>query len=281
MAKSKTRVSSLAKLLEGAPALVYVLNLEFEIQYASKACAEWVGLELDQLVGQRCVYTSSELDNETRNRLRGLCPPPAIQTERSIQATIFSQDQDKLRYRKVHFTRLDNHGPESTGLIIAIAEASDQPAGERAGNQDYQDLHVQLMTLYRELNANCKLDQLVGSSPAAKRMQRQARVAIECQSDLLIVGPPGTGKAHLAQTIFHERTEPDDQLVTLQGALIDREMLQTKIKEWVYEQRDRTGKDWLLILDVDQLDLAAQQNFTASHRSPNFVYESWQPLPVA
>ena len=59
MAKSKTRVSSLAKLLEGAPALVYVLNLEFEIQYASKACAEWVGLELDQLVGQRCVYTSS------------------------------------------------------------------------------------------------------------------------------------------------------------------------------------------------------------------------------
>lgn len=269
MAKSKTRVPPLSKVLDNTPALAYVLTAEFEIQYANKACTEWTGLEPDQVIGQRCVYASSELDNEVRNRLQGLCPPPTIQTQPSIEATIFCQASGQPRYRKAHFTRLDDPAAETSGLILAIAEPFDQPL-EKSSNQELQDLHLQLALLHRELSAHYSLDQLVGSSAAAERMRRQARVAIECQSDLLIVGPAGTGKAHLANIIFHERTQPDDQLVTLQGGLVDREMLQTKIKEWVYEQREPSGKNWLLILDVDQLDPAAQQELYGFTQIPDF-----------
>lgn len=269
MAKSKTRFPSLSKVLDNTPALAYLLTADFEIQYANKACAEWIGLEHEQMIGQRCVYASSELENEVRNRLQGLCPPPTIQTQPSIEATIFRQASGQPCYRKAHFTRLDDPAAETSGFIFAIAEPLDQPP-EQSSNQDIQDLHLQLARLHRELNAHCSLDQLVGSSAAAERMRRQARVAIECQSDLLIVGPAGTGKAQLANIIFHERTQPEDQLVTLQGALIDREMLQTKIKEWIYEQREPSGKDWLLILDVDQLDPAAQQELYGFTQLPDF-----------
>lgn len=270
MAKSRNRTPSLVKLLEGSPAFAYVLNLEFEILYASKACAEWVGLELDQLIGQRCVYSSSELNNDTRNRVRGLCPPPGIQDKLSMQATVFCEDQAGLRYRHVHFTRLDDQGPESSGLILAIAEASDQTEADRNTHHDSEKLHTQLAAMSRELNANYNLNQLTGQSPAANRMRRQAMIAIACDSDLLVIGPSATGKAHLANTVFHERNQGSGQLVTLHGTLTDREMLQTNIKSWIHDQRGRVGKDWLLILDVDRLDSAAQQELFGFTQIPDF-----------
>ena len=270
MAKSRTRMPSLAKLFEGSPAFAYVLNLDFEILYASKACAKWVGLELDQLIGQRCVYTSAELNNDTKNRVRGLCPPPAIENKPSVQATVFREEQGDVRYRNVHFTRLEVQDMESSGLIFAIAEPSDRSALEPSVNDDSENLHTQLAALSRELNANYSLNHLVGQSPAANRMRRQAMVAIECNSDLLITGPPATGKAHLANTLFNERKQINDQLVTIHGSLTDREMLQKTVKSWVDDQRDRTGKDWLLILDVDQLDSAAQQELCGFIQLPDF-----------
>ena len=93
MAKSRIRPSSLAKLFENSPVLAYVLNLDLEIVYANPSCAQWVGSEVEQLIGQRCIYTSSELDNETKNRIRGLCPPPEIAQTLAIETTIFCEDR--------------------------------------------------------------------------------------------------------------------------------------------------------------------------------------------
>ena len=267
MAKSRIRPSSLAKLFENSPVLVYVLNLDFEIVYANQSCAQWAGIEVEQLIGQRCIYTSSELDNETKNRIRGLCPPPEIAQTLAIETTIFCEDRQGIRYRNAHFTRLDNIETNGNSLIFAITEACDRPAPLHSKEVD---LHTQLTELRHELNAHFTLNQLAGQSPAAQRMRRQANVAIKSDSDVLILGPPSTGKAQLARTIFNERKQTDDQLITLQGATTDHITLQETIKNWVYDQRNRTGKDWLLIKDIDQLNSATQQELFGFTQIPNF-----------
>ena len=270
MAQSRSRTPSVAKLVEGSSTVCYLLNLNFEILYANQACADWVGVPKEQLIGLRCVYSPSELNSGVKNRIRGLCPPPSVITGESVQATISCQHETNIQYRAAFFARLDDRLTESKQMILAIAESSNLLAPKTHDDLASKTLHDALAALNHELAAARTMTHMIGQSPPAIRMRRQAQIAIACQADLLIEGPTATGKSHLAQIIFNERRQPGDQLVTLQGALIERETLQKKIKNWVYDQRDRAGRDWLLILDIDQLSPAAQEELYGFTQLPNF-----------
>ncbi|MCH2177806.1 MAG: sigma 54-interacting transcriptional regulator [Mariniblastus sp.] len=246
------------------------MNLNFEILYANQSCAEWVGIPQEKLIGLRCVYSSTELNNHLKNRIRGLCPPPSLLTGQSANATISRQHEKETHYRSAFFTRLDDRLPESKQVILAIADSSNLLDLDSQNGLASKKLHDTLAALSDELNAAHTMTHLVGQSSAAIRMRRQAQIAIECQADLLIEGPTGTGKAHLAQIIFNERRKSEDQLVTLEGALVDRAILQKKIKNWVYDQQGSAGRDWLLILNIDQLSPAAQEELYGFTQLPNF-----------
>src|SRR3954470_15383874 len=65
----------LARTLENSPAPMFALSGKREIVFANRALAQWLGIELEQLIGRRCDYASGANDPLTA-ACCALCPPP-------------------------------------------------------------------------------------------------------------------------------------------------------------------------------------------------------------
>ena len=73
---SKTTSRFVTRILDKTATPVYVISNDYTVTYANQACADWVGVELEQLIGAKCVYASQSQDNVLQDRVQGLCPPP-------------------------------------------------------------------------------------------------------------------------------------------------------------------------------------------------------------
>src|SRR5258708_2775637 len=78
MGRSRGSTSSLAKVLHGVSAPVYIVDDERRIVFCNRAFCEWRGAEAEQLLGLRCDYcTPAELSGAEAAAF-GLCPPPEV-----------------------------------------------------------------------------------------------------------------------------------------------------------------------------------------------------------
>ena len=78
---AKTTSRFVARILDRTKTPVYLVGNDYVIIYANQACAQWVGIELEQLIGAKCVYASQAQtkgpNDELNQQLEGLCPPPS------------------------------------------------------------------------------------------------------------------------------------------------------------------------------------------------------------
>ncbi len=82
MSFTNDSATELARFLDRGAAPIYVLDEDRQIIFCNAACANWVGLAADALVGQRCNYHSPRSDAqgmpEPAEIAAGLCPPPEV-----------------------------------------------------------------------------------------------------------------------------------------------------------------------------------------------------------
>jgi DNA-binding NtrC family response regulator len=115
------------------------------------------------------------------------------------------------------------------------------------------------------------LDELVGISPAIQRVRDQVSLAARGKTHVLIQGPTGSGREHVAR-LLHRRATPDasEPLVPLWCPLLDAELIQSTVTALMRqlgapaadlagsEQGATLQEPTLLLLDVDQLPPDAQ-----------------------
>ena len=138
-------------------------------------------------------------------------------------------------------------------------------------------LHHALVEIHHRSRLSHQADSLVGVSPFSHRLRRQAKIAAECMSDLLVLGPPGSGREHLARTIHSLRSaEAPGLLIPIDCSIADQELLQSAISETLAQQKrsqltkDSTPTPWLLLLDIDKLNLSAQSELLRFLQLPDF-----------
>jgi DNA-binding NtrC family response regulator len=138
-------------------------------------------------------------------------------------------------------------------------------------------LHSALASIRTQTDRIYGMNSLVGTSPYAHRLRRQVKLAIETEADLLIVGPQGSGKEHLARTIHSCRNRnTSSELLPFHCSIADQPMIQHNIKEIVASRTpsgfhdDPQEQDWLLLLDVDRLGESAQNEILGFFQLPNF-----------
>lgn len=277
MARSRSINSALARLLGASPSPVYLLDAGRTIVYCNAACAKWAGLELDELVGTRCDYHSSEDTTTELAVAAGLCPPPEVfRGDQTSAEVACRQASGKVSRRRAQFIPLSAGGDEIAGVIAVVAEhdiSSDDVARGESADGDAQRLHEKLLGFRGEIRAHLRVDRLVGESPAIRRVRKQVQAAIETPTRVVISGPPGSGRQHLAKAIHYGRQiDKAPRLVPLDCALVDAEILQATIRSvkggpdaWL-SQRPAT----LLLLDVDQLSDAAQYELAGFLTMPTF-----------
>lgn len=235
MAKYRTSATALAKTFELSTSPIYIVSDQGELQFMNRACARWVEIDRDAAFNAKVIYTSQPLEEKIEDRLKGLAPPPNFFVDdENLKDRSFwvskgdAVDSNQLEYRRATAHLLTEGDEESLSLlIICNVEVSNQPISTVQAESAAEWLHHQLAEIRYQNRLAYSLDQLVGTSRFAKRLRRQATLATQSTCDILIYGPTGSGKEHLAKIIHSQSPLAiQNDLVPIQSAVIDTEVFE-------------------------------------------------------
>ena len=265
--KGPARIYKLPRLLDNSPNLVAMVNEQYEVVYANEACCQWLEVAAEKLIGTVLQY--SRADTGDAESCNGICPSPRLFSGECDQETGYvHRIQNGVRvFRAASFSRIETENEERTAVLV-VADRTDSPLPENDGEKI--DWHQLLATLQKRQQQIFKSDSLAGTSDQAIRVRRQVQAVAANDADCLIIGPPGSGREHVARTIFHERDLANVQLVPVHCAIADSEQIQNAIKNWVFERRNNQSADVLLLLDIDGLSVDAQSELLGYTRLPDF-----------
>ncbi len=198
--------AELTRLLASIAAPVYVLDAERRLVYCNPACAEWLGVAAEELAGQMVDYHSSPAADSLPLKLAGLAPPPEAFAGRRTSGTIAAIRGGVAGSRRAEFLPLADEAGGWSG-VLAIGEPTDLPPDDdqpAVGSGDESvALHARLQQLHGELRRHAALDRLLGDSPAMVRVRAQVRLAAAGRASVLVVGPRGSGRQHVARAIHY------------------------------------------------------------------------------
>jgi DNA-binding NtrC family response regulator len=253
---------------------VYLIDSQFTLIYCSPSCAQWLGRDEKELVGNPCRYHSNPQRGETAHALAGLCPPPEAFAGERIDFVAETPSAEGPPRRRSGYAAPLSDGAGVCGGVLVVLEASDlaesppPPAPDAAG-----DLHQRLRDFRRRLGRRYELDRLVGDSPAMRRVRAQIAAASKSCANTVIVGPRGSGREHVARAIhFGRRGDPPPPLAPVDCAIADGEILQSTIVALVQRGMEKRSPEpgTLLLLDVDRLAADAQGELAGFFNVPDF-----------
>ncbi len=274
MARTRIGIGDLARLLDAAPGPVYVLDDEQRLVFCNQACLDWTGRAAEQLHLARCRYYSPEPASDEAVAA-GLCPPPPALSGREMTGTVGCVTPDgRLRRRRARFLPLGN--AQSPGGVIVLVDLGDLSEAEveaaGAGDPEAMQLHERLRTLHHAMAARFRLDRLVGSSAAMRRVRAQVELAAASRASVLIVGPPGSGRQHVASTIHYGRG-PDvaGSLVPLACSVLSADLVRSTLAALAARALPpQAAPGTLLLNEADQLPLEVQADVFQALASRSF-----------
>lgn len=273
MAIARGLSADLAKLLAATTAPVYLLDERRRIVYCNSACANWLDTVPEELVGKICAYASSSDQSvePMQARVAGLCPPPEVFSGARAIATIRSARGDALTRRRAEFIPLADDA-NGWPAILVVANSDDLPAdgasdtinlvgGLADGSPDESELlHQRLQQFHHELRRHGQMDRLVGDSPAMRRVRAQVQLAEADTATVLVIGPPGSGRQHVARAVHYARRDAEaGSLVPLSCALLGTELLRSTLFALLGRAgEERQGVGTLLLGEVQELPVEVQ-----------------------
>ncbi|MBI2823678.1 MAG: sigma 54-interacting transcriptional regulator [Planctomycetia bacterium] len=261
----RTIATDLLRLLDAAIAPVYVLDEERRIVFVNEACAAWAGCPASDLVGQECRYHSNPEEGANAAIAAALSPPAEAWFGRRVSAVVALADASGGTVaRRVEFVPLAA-GELDTAGVIAFADAvprdeqteSEEPDEELSADE----LHGRLRQWRRRLASRHSMDRLLGGSAAMKLVRSQVELAATSAASVSIIGPPGSGRQHVARAVHYGRAgEAAGNLVPLACPLLGASMLESTLRALVRASAGaETARPATLLLgDVDQLSAELQ-----------------------
>ena len=261
----ETIAGDFLRLLSAASLPVYVLNDSRRLVFGNPAFFQWAGTDSKKLVGRQFDYHSEHSTGDPIAGSMGLCPPPEVFAGKRVHAVVGCVRPDgQLVSRHGDFFSLTSDHVDCPG-VIGVLDHVDIPPGMEDGGSCSEPgpvgLHEQIRRFRHESGNRYRMDQLVGDSPAIRQVRAQVDLGIRGGTSVLIVGPPGSGREHVARTIHYgSNHETAGHLFPLECPLLDAELLQVTIASFVRRCREaeETGRRTLLLLDLDRLSRDGQ-----------------------
>jgi hypothetical protein len=238
MPRQRTPSQQLVRQFSAADRPIYLVDDQHVIVYCNPACAAWARVPEEELVGQTCVYGLPADDAPVTSAAAAaarLCPTPGLSARRGCVSAI--DERGELVFRQAEFLPLsagtgtaefsvegpalaDDAFPGGLGtapagllVLVDLADMLQTPGGSVLGSDVSPDgddpaaevLHAELAHWRHRLAGRYRLERMVGSSSAAARVRAQVSLAAAAPVAVLIVGPPGSGKEHVAKAIHYRR----------------------------------------------------------------------------
>ncbi len=245
--------------MDSGAAPVYVLDEDRRIIFLNAACADWLGVRADALVGQQCNYHAPVADGSPATVAAGLCPPPQVFSGQAQQAVVSCpRAGGGMVHRRGYFLPLAP-GEDESAPVMAVLECADCAVDAHAEDGDSPHvLHEQLRRFRQRMAGRFSPDRLVGRHPLVNRARSQIEAAARSGASVLIVGPPGSGKEHAAKAIHYSQSEPG-LLVPIDCAVMEANLVRSTLRTLCARRGSRPPGSTLLLENVAQLAVDAQE----------------------
>jgi DNA-binding NtrC family response regulator len=278
---SRSIAAELVRQLDAVSVPLCVFDEGRRLVFLNRACADWVGLPAEQLTGQRGSYTATT-DGQASAPVDRLYPPPEAFRGKRMVGFVYSLPHDgALRRRHADFFPLDRGQATSPVLVICgsadLADDDNVPSAETPystarADDDPQLLHDRVAQFQSKQRKRWLLDRFIGDSPAVQVVRAQVHVAIMSRANVTLVGPPGSGREHLARAIHYSRSndstgESIETLVPLDCRVLIDEVLAGASR--TLSTRGRNEAATILLLHLEALPRELQAEFVRLflHRS--------------
>jgi DNA-binding NtrC family response regulator len=277
MATKHIHAKALARLLHAAPQPIYILDDELTVVFVNQECVNWLGPIAEQLPGTKCLYHTPAENTSPEMVAAGLCPPPGVIAGQEISATIAYYGQDgRLIRRRAWFHPLGSFPGDVIG-IIAVVDAEDLPQDfsdlDLASTDEPQgmELHEAIRRFRQEAAGRFQADRLIGNSPAMLLARRQVELAAAGRFSVLLVGPPGSGRQHLAAAIHYASTQdltaasPAGGLIPLDCSVLAADLILSTVAALARANSldEKLRRTTLLLNHVDEIPTELQMELAA------------------
>ncbi len=263
---------------------MYALDGERRIIFVNTAVENWSGATAAELVGQRCDFHSPEPVASVNIALAALCPPPEVWQGTRLTGRILCPRSNATSERSVEFLPLLGDDGTCVG-IVAIMVAHDLPqpnlneTASASTDHDPTTLHERLWRFRRQWRDRFQLGRLVGDSPRMRQVRSQVALAATGRANVLIVGPSGSGRKHVARTI-HALADPavEQPLSIIAGAQLNAEQFDAQWNSTIQRANSRRAEvasgtsstvGTVLLTDVDLLSADAQRQLVRQLNAPS------------
>lgn len=263
MGRKRSNITALSRLLATCPTPIYAVDEQRKIIYVNGACTEWLGVEVGDVAGRRCDYHTPAAPEGPPDVVAGLCPPPeAFLGQRTTMEAARRTADGRLSRRRAECLPLGDSRRGCSGVVVVVeGEDLGDPTPAVGDETEPRELHQRLRRLIHNAAGRYQVDQIIGEAPAIVRAREQVHLATVSDCRVVVVGPPGSGREHVARTIHYAGTAKDSSpLAPLACSLLDAELLETTVSSFVAScaQLETEQPPALLLLEVDLLPSDAQ-----------------------
>ena len=269
-----TKIRVLGRLLDASDAPVWVIGADGTLVYLSAGAADWIGREVESLVGRRCV-AGSAITNDPLDRIAASLSPPAgfnsrgtasLKIQLPVTSDVTSGDrisaanQSRRPPLEVRFVRVGN-GLDA--MTIAVGGSFD----DRVIDPELSDAVAlrERLDRWRRRHAAITTTATAGISTGARRLRRRLQVAAATRTDIVFFGPSGCASESIAARI-HQLAAPGEPIVVVDGSLMDPELLDATLVPLVNRLSDSaSAMGTALVRKLDEMPLDAQSRLAELH----------------
>ncbi|MFT7630290.1 MAG: PAS domain S-box-containing protein [Mariniblastus sp.] len=265
-------------ILNAAGEGVYGLDSEGRMTFANQASTEILGWSVEECLGKSAhqVHHHTHADGSTYERED--CPIYAAFKDgevRRVDNEVFWHADGRAIPVEYTSTPMRKNG-ELNGAVVVFRGITDRLKVEKQREDAYQEverLKEQLLLerdyLRDEIKINANFGEIIGHSPALKRVLEQVEAVAQTDANVLVFGESGVGKELIARAIHTHSPRVDRPLVKVNCASIPKELFESEFFGHVQgaftsAYKDRVGRIQLadggtLFLDeVGEIPLSLQ-----------------------
>ncbi len=270
MGSSRSTSQGLFRILDAVSQPVCLVGEQRKVVYLNAAGADWLGVAANDVVGRACRYQSGDQD-PIAAAADALCPPPKAFLGERTAGVIVKPNGGQMREitrpprRNAEYIPLLASDGLAAGVLVILAnedlaadahssvEANDAPMNEA------RQLHEAVAQFHRDMHQWHHPSRLAGRSPTMAQVRAQVKLAASGAGSVLIVGPPGIGRQHVARTI-HAASATKSSLLPISCSVLTADLLRSTLTT-VFGRRASAGEKPLstvLFLDAHQLPAELQ-----------------------
>lgn len=263
MSRARPSTAQITRLFDNVAAPLYLVDDDRRIVYLNSACAAWLGLPAEELIGVKSSYHSPTDGSPVEIAAARLCPPPEVFSGQRATATIASASHAQPALHQAEFLPLVAESGE-VALVMVVCGLPPAPHATPSIDEPDVALHEAVRRFRASQSERYRVDRLIGRSPAIVRAREQVRIASDSAASVLVVGARGTGKDQVARTIYNRGENPAGPLVPLDCKTLGVELLVSTLAAAVesHPSRESRPTGMLLLKDLDQLPREAQADFS-------------------